>query len=114
MRISDWSSDVCSSDLGPLLAGHVEGRLLVRVLAVAERLLALGRQQQGGREILAVLAREPGGDHRIIGAGMGIGLGGKRSEERRVGKECAGRVDLGGGRCIKKKKKADTARNTST
>src|SRR3546814_7599045 len=31
-----------------------------------------------------------------------------RSEERRVGKECVIRVDLGGRRIIKKKKKKDT------
>src|SRR3546814_15963144 len=30
---------------------------------------------------------------------------GRRSEERRVGKECVGRVDLGGRRIIKTKKK---------
>src|SRR3546814_14273930 len=32
-----------------------------------------------------------------------------RSEERRVGKECVVRVDLGGRRIIKKKKSTDTA-----
>src|SRR3546814_9280597 len=56
MRISDWSSDVCSSDLLARL-----GRLflcLVLVLAIIEDL----------------------GDGRLGG--------GRRSEERRVGKEC--------------------------
>src|SRR3546814_1781576 len=63
MRISDWSSDVCSSDLGAAaLARHHEG-------------LALDRLVHLGGEL-------PGDDARADG---GVDL---RSEERRVGKEC--------------------------
>src|SRR3546814_16619091 len=66
MRISDWSSDVCSSDLSPRLDVALD--LAIR-----------------------------------------IGLPGcsfcRRSEESRVGKECVVRVDLGGRRIIKKKKR---------
>src|SRR3546814_18544457 len=66
MRMSDWSSDVCSSDLRA--AGH---------------LVELDTEQFGGRaigQIDAPLFVEPddaGGD-----------TGEYRSEERRVGKEC--------------------------
>src|SRR3546814_9665041 len=79
MRISDWSSDVCSSDLGPFM-GH--GQQLDHLAAsvtlghgfeqpfehepvrlAREQLVAIGQLQQG---------------HRLT----------TRSEERRVGKEC--------------------------
>src|SRR3546814_16787372 len=69
MRISDWSSDVCSSDLG--FNCEMRGSYHADSAAVARE------------RTLAFLAR---------------------SEERRVGKECVVRVDLGGRRIIKKKK----------
>src|SRR3546814_14589871 len=94
MRISDWSSDVCSSDLVAGALGDVEGeREALLVLAKdaydnppenpttlnglvaradafgALRLKALLRATQG-RSTLAIARR------------------GDRSEERRVGKEC--------------------------
>src|SRR3546814_2401726 len=77
MRISDWSSDVCSSDLGPLLA---EGRgRAVRGSSGAgrrHRLHAVGPgRKQAGR----------GGERGLEGAGRHAR---QRSEERRVGKEC--------------------------
>src|SRR3546814_11910721 len=77
MRISDWSSDVCSSDL----PGYNFGMLRLET----ERLdcpTRLGTIRQNFRL--------------------------PRSEERRVGKECAVRVDLGG-RCIIKKKNSELA-----
>src|SRR3546814_3670113 len=64
MRISDWSSDVCSSDL------------LMRIPSYSRR------ANQTGLPMIVVSVR---------------------SEERRVGKECVVRVDLGGRRIIKKK-----------
>src|SRR3546814_3668045 len=49
MRISDWSSDVCSSDLGTALRTCVlhssTGRLLPRLLPRRRRLLRSHRQQ---------------------------------------------------------------------
>src|SRR3546814_9712152 len=66
MRISDWSSDVCSSDLTDfidhLLGGAGTGSLAVdrRAEIVDDHARPLRRQQQGD----------------------------SRSEERRVGKEC--------------------------
>src|SRR3546814_12656763 len=69
MRISDWSSDVCSSDLLlPLVRGRVGGRAHAADAGVVEQ------------EIDPPEARLGRGDH-----GIDVGL---RSEERRVGKEC--------------------------
>src|SRR3546814_3149324 len=48
MRISDWSSDVCSSDLGQVLAVHLHG--LERAPALGKRVAAAAgddRAQQG-------------------------------------------------------------------
>src|SRR3546814_3083845 len=63
MRISDWSSDVCSSDLGLTLPAHGE----------------VARQTKAAfADNVALDVRRAAGD-RIAKA---------RSEERRVGKEC--------------------------
>src|SRR3546814_11340017 len=95
MRISDWSSDVCSSDLRGVDVAH-------RVLGFAQAALEL----VGGQFALEFAAhrrplRAPA-PHPQPGEA-------RRSEERRVGKECVIRVDLGGRRTIKKNK----TRNTS-
>src|SRR3546814_20365865 len=94
MRISDWSSDVCSSDLhyettGPEIYEQMEGRIDAVVIGsgtggtftgvtryLRERLpkmLAVVVEPQG-----SVLRGGPCGDHEV------------RAEERRVGKECVG------------------------
>src|SRR3546814_2563425 len=79
MRISDWSSDVCSSDL-PGAQGLVEHGLAQRQLPRVRRLHAdrrlRGRAQEASRS-----DREGHGRDHVRG-------GGSRSEERRVGKEC--------------------------
>src|SRR3546814_8900352 len=64
MRISDWSSDVCSSDL----MGDLEPRLLMLIddEPAQSRLISALASREGWRTIIA---RD-------------------RSEERRVGKEC--------------------------
>src|SRR3546814_3062552 len=61
MRISDWSSDVCSSDLGAIIPWNVP--LLLMALKIAPAILA-------GNAVVVKSAEEA------------------RSEERRVGKEC--------------------------
>src|SRR3546814_10647572 len=72
MRISDWSSDVCSSDLK-------ETRRIVRTVSQPDP--------------SGVVRRDPHAcDHHAVDAGL-IRADGKRrlagrSEERRVGKEC--------------------------
>src|SRR3546814_5468138 len=78
MRISDWSSDVCSSDLCVLAAcveaghGSVDGRGDA-VAGGADRVARPGDVKGSGR-CLSVRNRSAGSW--------------RRSEERRVGKEC--------------------------
>src|SRR3546814_4501318 len=72
MRISDWSSDVCSSDLLDVLRGI--GRTLRQVAHL------LGDDG----ETAAGLSRAGGFDAGIQRQQVGL----ERSEERRVGKEC--------------------------
>src|SRR3546814_3613245 len=70
MRISDWSSDVCSSDLrGPIigLEHFTSGALEGAPAGFLTRLLA---------------------DRAARGGGHLLDFGHQRSEERRVGKEC--------------------------
>src|SRR3546814_16411159 len=90
MRISDWSSDVCSSDLLRLkpqeanrhLDNAMEGAN--RAAALTRRLLAFARS-----EPLLPSAVDPdalvAGLSDLIDRSIGDQL---RSEERRVGKEC--------------------------
>src|SRR3546814_5253666 len=78
MRISDWSSDVCSSDLGKGEQGARVGD--VRKLPDREE----GREQRH---------RDPGEDRDDMrGVEFRVNLRKRlrqqRSEERRVGKEC--------------------------
>src|SRR3546814_13554520 len=89
MRISDWSSDVCSSDL------LVEADLSGGVLAVR---YGLGREP-GLTSLAAANPTEEGGwlDHAQDAGGVPVLVGPDspeaaeaRSEERRVGKECVG------------------------
>src|SRR3546814_4928337 len=72
MRISDWSSDVCSSDLISYCDWMSEERLICGIF-VAEDTggLLLSFTQ-------LVIVNSDGSGHKIL----------SRSEERRVGKEC--------------------------
>src|SRR3546814_13559919 len=85
MRISDWSSDVCSSDLVErVVPEHEAGAAAVDPFRLH---LRQGVAVEGG----AVPASEGGifddGDRRRVFAKDAVVLV-KRSEERRVGKEC--------------------------
>src|SRR3546814_2941567 len=82
MRISDWSSDVCSSDLGMPLAN-------LNAFAELARTYDFDAHEVGN----SLIVREPAG---VVGAitpwnfplhQVVLKVGG-RSEERRVGKEC--------------------------
>src|SRR3546814_8261849 len=86
MRISDWSSDVCSSDLGPEIAivGN-PGQPEPPPQAIAEPGGA-ERRQGGVDDVHAMLGAEPLGDMARPPGPQVVAVG--RSEERRVGKEC--------------------------
>src|SRR3546814_7696650 len=85
MRISDWSSDVCSSDLDCLGRGRL---FLAGTVADV-------REREGARAVKGhALARRAGSFARL------------RPDRKSVveGKSVSVRVDLGGRRIIKKKK----------
>src|SRR3546814_20089896 len=123
MRISDWSSDVCSSDLP--VAGRDPLQQASPLLAIVE-LLLLQVLRQEMLDVGAKSAREQEGDeqqdageqehglHRAApGAADAAHVVGGRRHERQVeagdrksvgeGKRVAGRVVLGGGLILKKK-----------
>src|SRR3546814_18091026 len=89
MRISDWSSDVCSSDLGEWELGKVVGPVQRQSVEVAKVWVDLGSLFDDGRQFVtddaqrelarSGLCRISGGDKCHCAAA--------RSEERRVGKE---------------------------
>src|SRR5205814_7614255 len=86
--LSDWSSDVCSSDLVNLRAGHRE--LLSNVgwlVGPGDRIAVVGANGAGKTTLVRVLAgtREPDGGQVVRGSAVR-----PRSEERRVGKEWRG------------------------
>src|SRR3546814_11549354 len=90
MRISDWSSDVCSSDLALVdRAVEVQRPLAVNLLYGAHVVFAADAHQEriGGKDLWREVFHGAPDKTRIL-------LGGRlcvqrpRSEERRVGKEC--------------------------
>src|SRR3546814_11808141 len=104
MRISDWSSDVCSSDLLPV-EGMGGGAMVMQLFMPRHRLLPVGpviarhppqhvgrpafRRRHRLQEPVAPTGQRLGMDamigerHRCFEA-----VPQRRSEERRVGKEC--------------------------
>src|SRR3546814_15574005 len=98
MRISDWSSDVCSSDLGVSAGpgGVLEGSrcrrhpyLVRRVSDLRDhRCLGKGhRRSCGDQQPSCALEGPPYGEHRRPYPWV-------RSEERRVGNRCVSQVRL--------------------
>src|SRR3546814_19524568 len=83
MRISDWSSDVCSSDLAGVRA-HVHAPEPAQPADAGDRVLRLGERVQPVRGV-GVLELHVGHLEHRAGAAAVLG---HRSEERRVGKEC--------------------------
>src|SRR3546814_12323435 len=117
MRISDWSSDVCSSDLDQLDQQRKRSELAEKRTAEAihgrERLQHARRAAEGlvasrvaDRPLTEAIAQFLDGQWRHYLTQTWLRDGADRSEERRVGKECVSSVDLGGRRIIKKKKTA--------
>src|SRR3546814_21029662 len=80
MRISDWSSDVCSSDLP---VGGVEAKLIAGGEGADQRPHLVRPAHREGRMMQQRL--DP---PQRVGQGGGRLDGEPRSEERRVGKEC--------------------------
>src|SRR3546814_4512028 len=93
MRISDWSSDVCSSDLlkgtGAGIGGDGDRRMRLRR---RHRRVGGSGQHLEGREISDGGERAAGKDDRLapdpVAEPAEEDEKGRRSEERRVGKEC--------------------------
>src|SRR3546814_21090687 len=98
MRISDWSSDVCSSDLKRRLLQPAFAALLVKKLAADGRLHLATDWQDYAEQMWDVLDATPGLRNRAGPRGhvprpewrpqTHFETRGPRSEERRVGKEC--------------------------
>src|SRR3546814_3846388 len=84
MRISDWSSDVCSSNLRTLAGPHQPDQHDTALPAIAG---GTTLPAVAGGTTLAVIA---GGSCDILSGRILTGgiLSAIRSEERRVGKEC--------------------------
>src|SRR3546814_20477009 len=86
MRISDWSSDVCSSDLLLAAAGWPNGKSVM---------LLVGHQPALGQAIALLLGMQK--DRKSVVEGKSVSV----------------RVDTGGRRIIRQKKKTDNHSNTS-
>src|SRR3546814_18766179 len=111
MRISDWSSDVCSSDLGDV-CGDLADRLVADLTGMGDcavdDALDLGHTGVFRDQLFDVGLVEV--DQRGVGIGVGGGvLGGPHYLPGRKsvgwGKCVSVRVALGGSRIIQKKKK---------
>src|SRR3546814_15909069 len=85
MRISDWSSDVCSSDLA---ADQPLGQLLADPLQALQPGFVAGRlaAAEAARQMNLVTGMPQRLDEHARHLAVPGGIG--RSEERRVGKEC--------------------------
>src|SRR3546814_4452207 len=81
LRISDWSSDVCSSDLAKRIGDTVQICLAVAQEVVPVSLAPIWRiEGQNNANIAVIRGFDLGAKGQVIGR--------LRSEERRVGKEC--------------------------
>src|SRR3546814_12866764 len=96
MRISDWSSDVCSSDLA---------YRVIRDALRSTRKVGIGQLVLRGRE--SIVALKPCGDGLMMETlrfADEVRNAAPRSEERRVGKECGSTVRSGWSQSHSKKK----------
>src|SRR3546814_5660684 len=87
LRISDWSSDVCSSDLHPRQVGVLAARLGQRFQFVVGGTKALRidhRADHHWKTLPLLVVIEPHRHHLADDEAEEL----HRSEERRVGKEC--------------------------
>src|SRR3546814_15070982 len=89
MRISDWSSDVCSSDLVVVHDGLIDPRVLDLAPASAHRISVAHAARARGVDGV-VCGHIHSAEMREIEGALYYNDGDwvERSEERRVGKEC--------------------------
>src|SRR3546814_12125544 len=120
MRISDWSSDVCSSDLRIARQGRGAGRRawrgggrgeLQRAPAAARAQAGVGQDARRVSRLRAALRhtvrRRRGSARPSLGRAPPSARRDRRAADRKSvveGKRVSVRVDLGGRRIIKKKK----------
>src|SRR3546814_18968900 len=103
MRISDWSSDVCSSDLRMLDLNTCIHFKEIEVLALVDDEL-----DRAGRDVVDRLGQGHRlGAHGRPGPGVEEGRGRLLDDRTRVvsAQRVSVRLDLGGGLIIKKKRK---------
>src|SRR3546814_7237364 len=86
VRISDWISGVCSSDLNgtmnnDFLTDWGLSLMVFLPLAGALVMILIPKAEEGMHKVVALLAS-------LASAGVGIAVMADSSEERRVGKEC--------------------------
>src|SRR3546814_19789397 len=108
MRISDWSSDVCSSDLSPrgvrARGGLTPSSTLTPVLRHRGRRFATARWRRSRHPEAAMPAARLDTPPRYLRTPEAARFLGDRKSVVK-GKSGSGRVDLGGSRKIKTKKK---------
>src|SRR3546814_19896554 len=89
MRISDWSSDVCSSDLNRTRSADVHEAASDTVKTLYESKLAQPTPEGLDRAVLFTAGGTGAGKTTAVNAaGDAFGKPEIRSEERRVGKVC--------------------------
>src|SRR3546814_11436312 len=87
MRISDWSSDVCSSDrewVSEFARGNPDARIALVAATVADG----QRVMIAGPSGLIAVARAHEEARWVVGRRELVFASGARSDERRVGKAC--------------------------
>src|SRR3546814_17763679 len=115
MRISDWSSDVCSSDLGTLNHRHVAEVAQVDPAVALLRAVVVPDPGIAGRaRIVFAPPFAPTLQHQHLAPRLSEAAGGRRpteagaDEDRKTvgsGQSVSVRVDIGGARSNKKKTK---------
>src|SRR3546814_19066132 len=105
MRISDWSSDVCSSDLRSRSAAHASGNQALRRLGAAPAAEVCGLAEGTTQRKATVTAENcPAPGSGAPGDAMGVRSGSATGDRKSdvAGARGAVRVSLGGRRVIKK------------
>src|SRR3546814_17753034 len=111
MRSSDWSSDVCSSDLGVLFtieANSTKNRVIET---------SLMRLRMSGAKLFGAIVTKVSAKNNAYGCGYGYGYGYTYGTERKSvvsGQSVSGSVDIGGRRYNKKKRNKNSDKRQVT